>query len=296
MKPKITIGVCVRNSAETIPETINSIIKQNYPHKFMEVIFVDDGSEDDTLSVIKEHSSRMDISVKIFHTNWRGLGPARNTVLKNTVGKYIIWVDGDITLPENHVKKQVEFMEQNPDVAIAGGAYELLNHTSLVAFLDNLGYVAYRLRYGTGLPGTGGAIYRVEAIRQIGGFDENIKGAGEDIDVAYRVKVAGWSVVRDNASFYGQSKESWNELFRHYVWHGYGAHYVIHKNKGIISPPMMSPPIILIAGVLSSISVYRLVKQKIAFLLPFHAIFKNVAWWIGFIKGHMEDYGHNYRG
>jgi glycosyltransferase involved in cell wall biosynthesis len=295
MKPKITIGVCVRNSAETIPETINSIMKQNYPHKLMEVIFVDDGSEDDTLSVIKEHSSKMDISVKIFHTSWRGLGPARNTVLKNAVGKYIIWVDGDITLPENHVKKQVEFMEQNPDVAIAGGTYELLNHTSLVAFLDNLGYVAYRLRFGTSLPGTGGAIYRVEAIRQIGGFDENIKGAGEDIDVAYRVKVAGWSVVRDNASFYGRSKESWNELFRHCVWHGYGAHYLVHKNKGIISPPTMSPPIILIAGVLYSMSAYKLIKRKIAFLLPLHAIFKNVAWWTGFIKGHMEDYGHNCR-
>jgi glycosyltransferase involved in cell wall biosynthesis len=263
----------------------------------MEVIFVDDGSEDETLSIIQEYISMMDIPAKIFHFSWRGLGVARNTVVENAEGKYIAWVDGDIIIPINNIKMQVEYMEKNSDVAIAGGSFGLLNQASLVAFLDNLVYVAYRFRSGepTNLPGTGGAIYRVEAIKKIGGFDENIKGSGEDIDVAYRVKCAGWSVVRDKAIFYGRSKETSKELWRQYFWHGYGAHYVSHKNRGIISLQKMSPPVVFIVGIFYGILAYKAVRRKVSFLLPFHFTFANIAWWVGFLKSHWKGYGHRYR-
>jgi glycosyltransferase involved in cell wall biosynthesis len=42
VKPKVSIGVCVRNSVATLREAIESIICQDYPHEFMEVIFVDE--------------------------------------------------------------------------------------------------------------------------------------------------------------------------------------------------------------------------------------------------------------
>jgi len=200
-------------------------------------------------------------------------------------------------LPRDHVRKQVEFMERHSNVAIAGGSFGMWSQASLVAILDNLVYVAHCLKYGeksSNLPGTGGAIYRVEAIRQIGGFDPNIRGSGEDVDVAYRVKSAGWKVVRDKALFYGRCKETWKELWSQYLWHGYGAHYINHKNKGILSLPKMSPPVTFFAGFVYSIIAYKSIRRKIVFLLPFHLIFKNVAWWLGFFKSHLEGYGHEY--
>ena len=288
----------MRNSSSTLHEAIESIINQDFPHELTEVIFVDDGSEDNTLSIIKEYVSRMDVSAKVFHTSWQGLGAVRNLVVENAEGKYIVWVDGDMLLPKDHVRKQVEFTEHHPKVAIAGGSFGMWPQASLVAILDNLVYVAHRLRYGeksSNLPGTGGAIYRVESIKQVGGFDENIRGSGEDIDVAYRVKSAGWLVVRDKALFYGRCKETWKELWNQYLWHGYGAHYITHKNKGIISLPKMSPPAIFFVGIMNSVRAYKLIRRKVTFLLPFHLIFKNVAWWLGFFKGHLKRYGHKYR-
>ncbi len=65
----------------------------------MEVIFVDDGSEDATFSIIQDSIAKIDIQAKAFHKKWMGLGAARNVVVNNASGDYIVWVDGDMTLP-----------------------------------------------------------------------------------------------------------------------------------------------------------------------------------------------------
>jgi cellulose synthase/poly-beta-1,6-N-acetylglucosamine synthase-like glycosyltransferase len=56
-KFKVTIGVCVRNGEDNIRDAVESVISQDFPHEFMEVIFVDDGSTDKTLSTIENHSA-----------------------------------------------------------------------------------------------------------------------------------------------------------------------------------------------------------------------------------------------
>jgi glycosyltransferase involved in cell wall biosynthesis len=53
MKPKVTVGICVRNCADYIKEAIASIIDQDFPHDLMELIVVDGCSEDKTLKIIR---------------------------------------------------------------------------------------------------------------------------------------------------------------------------------------------------------------------------------------------------
>jgi len=137
MKPTVTIGICIRNCEASIKEVVDSILNQNFPHELMEVIFVDDGSEDETLSVLKDYASRMDMQVMIFHSEWRGLGQSRNVVVSNAMGDFIVWVDGDMTLPPDHVRKQVEFMEKNPKVGIAKGKYGILSKAKTITALEN---------------------------------------------------------------------------------------------------------------------------------------------------------------
>ena len=283
----------MRNCQDTLGKVIESIMAQDYPHELMEVIFVDDGSEDGTLSIIERYVAKMDMQVKIFHHKWRGLGYSRNVVVNNAKGDYIIWVDGDLLITNNYVSTMLEFMEKNPEVAIAGGSYGMLNQRSLVAFLDNVEYVAYRYKSGTNLPGTGGAIYRVKAIKEIGGFDEKIKGSCEDIDVAYRVIRAGWSVVRDRALFFAYGKKTWEECWNHSVWHGYGAHYIKHKHNQILLLSRFSPLAALIGGVVYAVTAYKVIRRKLVFLLPLYTLFKNLAWWLGFFESHIKGYGHD---
>lgn len=287
IEPKVTIGVCVRNCEGSVKEAIDSIIEQDFPHDSIEVIFVDDGSEDDTLSVIQTCIGKTDMRTKVFHTKWQGLGAARNTVVENANGKYIVWVDGDMTLPSDHVRKQVEFMEQNPNVGIAKAKYGMLARENIVSALEKIPFMVYYSKDGTAnskLPGTGGSIYRVETIRQLGGFDGRMKGVGEDLDAAYRIKAAGWSIGTSSAVFYEKARQTWQDLWKQYFWRGYGLYHLYRKNPNIFSLYRMVPIAGFTAGALCTLDAYRLTRRKSVILLPFHFAFKMIAWCFGFTK------------
>jgi len=293
VKPAVTVGVCVRNSASTIREAIESIINQDFPHELMEIIFVDDGSEDNTLPIIQGYVSRMDISAKVFHTSWQGLGAARNFVVENTGGKYIVWVDGDMVLPEDHVRKQVEFMEKNPKVGIAKARYGVSTEENLFGFLENVAYVAVDFMHGgkstSRTLGTGGSIYRVEAVRQIGGFDACLSGVGEDMDLETRVRKAGWLLYLGSpAVFFERRRKSLRSVWREGFWHGFGGYSVFRKNNEVLALYKMTPLAGLVAGILYSIPAYKVTHQRKVFLLPFQHAFKRTAWFCGFLKAQID--------
>lgn len=295
MKPSVTIGICVRNCEVLVREAVRSVVDQDFPHELMEVIFMDDGSEDETLPAISDCVSRIDIEAKVFHDEWRGLGHARNVIVENADGDYIIWVDGDMILPRDHVRKQVEFMQRNPKVGIAKARYETWPRENLVGFLENVPFQAVDFKYGgnvatqTRVMGTGGSIYRVKAIRQVGGFDEHITGVGEDADAEYRIRKAGWLLYRaTSASFYERRRKTWKALWDEGFWHGYGGDYIIRKNSDIMSFYKMSPLAGFLAGIWYSTIAYKVMRRKSVFLLPIQYTFKRTAWFFGFVKGQID--------
>jgi len=93
----IDIGICVRKCEAFVKEAVDSVLDQDFPHELIEVIFVDDGSEDRILSVV-DCISRMDTEAKVFHDEWRGLGRARNVVFENAGEDCIVWVDSFMCL------------------------------------------------------------------------------------------------------------------------------------------------------------------------------------------------------
>lgn len=286
VKPKVTIGVCVRNCEGHIRDAIRSIIRQDFPHELMEVIFVDDGSTDRTLSIIKGHIPKMNIQVKVFHHKWKGLGYSRNVVVNNANGEYVIWVDGDMSLSRDFVRKQVEFMDRNPDVGIGKGRYGIHPTTSLVAYLENIEAVIKlncKQKTLSEPLGTGGSIYRIEAIRKIGGFDQNIQGVGEDMDAEHRIRTSGWLLKTTAAEFYEKRRDNWKDLWNEYFWHGSGGRTIFNKVSPHSMLYKMFPPTIILIVISRSCNAYKLMHKKIVFLLPLHWIFKRTAWFLGFI-------------
>ena len=219
-KPKVSIGVCVRNCEEYVGEAIESILDQDFSHSLIELIFVDDGSEDRTLSIIQGYVSKIDFPARVYSTTWKGVGHARNIVVANARGDYILWVDGDMILSKNYVRKLVEFMEQNSGAGAVKGKQALESGGNLLATLETYSRAAGRMvDYTSGTTyskvlGTGGSIYRVKALGQAGFFDENLKGYGEDSDIEIRIKKAGWSSYMTGAVFFERQKSTWKELWK----------------------------------------------------------------------------------
>jgi glycosyltransferase involved in cell wall biosynthesis len=298
MMPKVTVGVCVRNGAATIHEAIESIIAQDYPHELMEVIFVDDGSEDETLSIIKGYIPRMDMKVKVFHHKWKGLGASRNVVVNNAEGKYIVWIDGDMVLSRDYIRKLVDFMEQHPKVGIAKGKQALIPGKNMLATLESYSRSAGRMvDYASDKGrfkalGTGGAIYRRQIFEQVGSFDEKLRGYNEDWDLEIRARACGWQLSTVNAYFldYERMGLTWRGLWIRYWIRGYHTHYFLHKNGALIKHYRMFPIAAVLTGLIYALKLYKRTRQKIVFAFPLQFFFKMTAWYVGFVKGHLDSY------
>jgi len=293
---EVTIGICVRNGERTIKETLASVLNQTFPHGRMEIIVVDDGSTDRTLQIVTELLSRTDIQVQIYSTNGEGLGTARQMVVDNCRGRYIIWVDGDMILSNDFVQENVNLMSKNPTVGVCGAKLKNKLSGSAVAKLEVLSYIReFEMkvnRKDIKRTGTGGSIFRVAALKKVGGFDRKIRGAAEDADVTARIKSAGYSLVLGQAELEHKFTQTWKGTWNHSAWYGYGIHFLYHKNKHLVDFRIYFFPISFAMGIIRLIMAFKATHKWICFLLPFFYLFKTVAWWYGFFKAHIENYGH----
>lgn len=296
--PSVTVGLCIKNAEETVENALLSIINQDFPHKSLELIIIEGFSKDETLSIVKTYLWGVDFDFTIIQDD-KGLGAARQIVVNNARGKYVAWVDGDMILPKDYLRKQVEFMEQNNSVAVAAGKCGLHQGQGIVADLENVVYAVDSIfeekktqKFGF-LPGAGGAIYRVKAIIAVGGFDVEIRGAAEDTELDYRLIVSGWDLSKINAFFVESERSSLFSIWHEYFWYGRGGHFIYHKDVGALTLLKMTPPAGFIAGLMRCSHAYTLTHNKIMFLLPLHYTFKRIAWFIGFFNAHLDGYGHS---
>ena len=112
--PLVTIIMPAHNAERTIDFAIDSILNQTY--KNIELIIIDDCSNDSTLEIIKQ-KKKMDSRIKII-CNKQNLGPyiSKNKALDISSGQYITGHDADDWAHPQRIEKQVNFMLNNPNV------------------------------------------------------------------------------------------------------------------------------------------------------------------------------------
>jgi glycosyltransferase involved in cell wall biosynthesis len=299
MKPILTVGICVRNGEKMLPNAVESIIHQDFPQEQLQVIFVDDGSNDTTPQIISDYMTRLGNKAKFFKTSWSGLGHARNLIVDNADGEYVLFVDADEVLTNNYIKAQIDVLENNPEIGITSGVFKTVTG-NLILNLEIIPYIVNQKNYlkpknfiwkTDKLIGTGGTTFRVKALRQVHGFDESIKGSCEDTDLVLRIKNAGWLIRPNMAELYelhgGLSKPK--ELWKKYFWYGYGSYRIFRQTREAFSFPRMNTIAGLATGVFYSFQAYKILHKKIVFFLPIHYGLKLTAWTFGFMKGQTQN-------
>lgn len=111
--PLVSIIIPVYNLERYIGNTIQTVIDQSI--KDFEVIVIDDGSNDNSLSIINSIRER-DSRIKVYHQKNHGQANARNNGVCNALGKFITFVDGDDLLKKNYIKTMLEPMLRDSDL------------------------------------------------------------------------------------------------------------------------------------------------------------------------------------
>jgi len=100
-RPKISIVIPVHNAGLYIGECLESLIRQSFYD--MEIICVDDGSADDSVSLIRDYA-RYDERIKLVqHDQQKGISASRNSGIKSASGTYLFFIDADDALFNQNV-------------------------------------------------------------------------------------------------------------------------------------------------------------------------------------------------
>jgi GT2 family glycosyltransferase len=215
-----------------------------------EIFVVDNNSVDGTEAMLMAKFSCLSNVHLIFNRENVGFSKANNQALRRCCGRYVLVLNPDTLVQEDTFRKMIAFMEQDPKIGAAGckllnadGSFQLSCRRSFptpeVSFYKIIGlstlfpqsrrFARYNLTY---LPID--ATYEVDALmgafmfirrevlEQVGLFDESFFMYGEDLDLCYRIKQAGWKIYYYHETqiihYKGEStkKESFNYVIRFY--------------------------------------------------------------------------------
>ena len=112
---KLTIVVPVYNVERFVDVCLNSIVQQNC--KECEVIIVDDGSTDNSLSLCQKYENEYDY-IKVISQQNGGLSAARNTGIRSAKGRYILFLDSDDFLAADALSKILYYVEADKDIIL----------------------------------------------------------------------------------------------------------------------------------------------------------------------------------
>ena len=107
MRPLVSILIPAFNSQEWIADTIRSALNQSWLNK--EIVVVDDGSRDETLSIARQFASK---TVSVLTQANQGSCAARNKAFELCQGDYVQWLDADDLLSRDKIGKQMEIVER----------------------------------------------------------------------------------------------------------------------------------------------------------------------------------------
>ena len=118
--PRVTVVMPVYNAGDFVSEAVESVLAQTFDE--LELIAVDDGSSDDSRSILERYA-RLDSRVRVVRNETNlGLVPATNLGCRLSRSEYIARLDADDVALPDRLASQVEFLDSHPSVAAVGGA------------------------------------------------------------------------------------------------------------------------------------------------------------------------------
>ncbi len=181
----VSVVITTRNRSQLLREAIESVLVVKSPTFEIELIVVDDGSTDDTASVLASYP------IKVIRTSGIGMAKARNTGLHAATGDFVTLLDDDdVWLPTN-IAPHIEIFKQHPEYGAVHAQSQLVNYDK-TSFGEPVpsgplssGWIFEDLL--TYWPQVGTILTRADAAREAGDMDPTLTG---DTDWDWLLRIA----------------------------------------------------------------------------------------------------------
>ncbi|MCV3741394.1 glycosyltransferase [Lentilactobacillus hilgardii] len=263
-KPADLVSVLIpaHNEADTLENVVVSVADMTYSK--IELILINDGSQDATLSVmrrlVQKYKQQFPIKIVDVQPN-KGKANALNQGAQIAHGKFLLCLDADCYVDRHVLEPMLAQFYNNPRVGAVGGKPIVRNRTSILGRLELLEYVgvidiikrgqAFVTGHITTVSGVVVA-YRKEALADVGWW--NTDAITEDIDVTWRLYHHQWQVV------YCPQSVAWILVPEHIKdlvhqrrrW-ARGGFEVLFRNRGMLVTGRLSEQWLLLDMILSDL-------------------------------------------
>ncbi|MBE7171923.1 MAG: glycosyltransferase [Williamsia sp.] len=207
--PFLSVIVPAYNEEVNAVGSLHNLLKTDYPN--LEIIFVDDGSKDQTYQKVKQAFTGHP-QVRIFTKPNGGKASALNYGILQSVADYVVCIDADTKLlPDAISKLMAHFMaaqeeETDKPLGAVAGNVKVGNKVNLLTHWQSIEYISSQnfdrkafagLNAITVVPGAIGAFYK-KAIQDAGGFTTDT--LAEDCDLTIRILRNGYRVENENGA------------------------------------------------------------------------------------------------
>ncbi len=233
-QPAVSIIVPAYNEQVTIARTIENLLLQNYPN--FNIIFVDDGSKDETYNIIKEKYSTNN-KVEIHTKENGGKATALNFGINLSKNDFVVCIDADTVLLPNAIQEMMRFFV-NEKVGVVAGNVKVGNQKNLLTKWQAIEYITAQnidrraFDYVNGIAIVPGAIgaFRKEAILKAGSFTADT--LAEDCDITIRINKCGYIIRNCNTAIaMTEAPETIQPLLKQRIRWSYGVMQSFWKNK-----------------------------------------------------------------
>lgn len=239
-KPLFSIILPTKNNTRTIKKCLESILNQTYLN--IEVIFVDNFSDDDTLKIAKSFENKMNI--KIFQI-WPERHIQRRFWFEKSTWDIVYFIDSDMYIcSENFIQESVDIFINNPNIwwlIVPEDNFEWKGYWTKVKALE-------RSFYDWDNSIEAARIFRRNVYEEVGWYNEKLI-AWEDWDLSERIKKA-WNIIKRTSSrvLHDEWEIELIKLLKKKMYYGWQIWWYIKTNNK--------------SSIISKIYIFRLVYYK----------------------------------
>lgn len=193
VKPTISVIMSVYNGELFLREALESVLNQSFQN--FELIIIDDGSTDASVEILQSFS---DERIRLIRQENIGLTKSLNKAIKMATGDYIARQDADDVSERNRFEKQVEVLDESPNVVLVSSLLRYISATGEGRTVTNRDFepalIKWLLLFFNHIGGHSQVMYRREVAELLGGYNESYKYS-QDYDLWLRFSEVGDIIV-----------------------------------------------------------------------------------------------------